>query len=340
MNYQDYSVDDLINEESFQSYALGLKKEDVAFWEDCLNKQPNLKENADLAASAIRAIKITPEPVSESIVAEDFQRLSKALNQYSNRKESTSPNWAKWVSGLAASIILAVGLFYLQPYLVNENDELADQVLIEKSNPSGRRSLVTLPDGTKVNLNAASSLQYFERNGKREVFLKGEAFFKVKRDTQKPFTVFSGDLSTTALGTSFNVRAYEDDPITKVYLVTGKVAIESNRKGAKNKQILLPGNGITYDKRINELNTADFSAEDMLGWKEGSLKFVNADFDKVKKELERWYGVKIEVSGQLTNPWEINGSFKNQSIKNVLQSIQYTTDFEYEIEDKLVRINF
>lgn len=340
MKYRDYSVDDLMNEESFQSYVLKLKEEDVAFWKDYLNKEPSLNENAKAAADAICAFSIRPEPVSERIKTEDLKRLEYAMRDGKGMSSSSQLPIVKWAVGIAASLLLAVGVVYLQPLVNGTSDQQVEQMLLEKSNPVGRKSVVTLPDGTKVNLNAASSLRYSEKNGRREVFLTGEAFFKVKRDTLRPFTVYSGDVSTTALGTSFNVKAYEEDQFTKVYLVTGKVAIESKKRGKNNTHILLPGNGIVYDKQASELKEAEFDADHLLGWKEGSLKFASADFALVKKELERWYGVEIEVSGQLTEPWAINGSFKNQTLNNVLQSIQYTTAFDYQIEGETVKIKF
>lgn len=339
MKYNDYSVDDFVTEESFQSYVLKLKQEDIVFWQNYLDQNPNLKEKTNQAASIIGAIAVHPVPVSEIFKSQDLARLTNSINRTHEPKVLYSPV-VKWAMGMAASLLLIIGMVYIQSDLALPSSTVVAQVLLEKSNPRGQKSIVTLPDGSKVNLNAESSVKYVENEGRREIYLQGEAFFKVKKDASKPFVVYSGDISTTALGTSFNVRAYADDQFTQVYLVTGKVAIENKKKKSATKHILLPGNGMIYDKQEGELANVDLDEVELLAWKDGNLRFVNADFQLVRKELERWYGVKIEINKSPNTTWEINGSFKNQSINNVLQSIQYTTAFEYTIEDKTVKINF
>ena len=109
--------------------------------------------------------------------------------------------------------------------------------------------------------------QWSFENNKRIVYLSGEAFFDVAKDKAKPFSVITKGISTTALGTSFNVKAYADDPLVKVLLMTGKVGVEY-LSAKSNGLILNPGMGAEYDSNKGDLMSKDFDFEKEMGWKQ------------------------------------------------------------------------
>src|SRR5690606_27701037 len=130
---------------------------------------------------------------------------------------------------IAAVLLLVLGLGITVETLIPEETTTRPAEIVsfeEFTTPPGVKSSITLGDGSKVLLNSGSSLKYVKGFGTdlREVFLVGEAFFEVSRDSIRPFIVRTGEISTTALGTSFNIEAYKDENLN-ISLLTGKVAV-------------------------------------------------------------------------------------------------------------------
>ena len=216
---------------------------------------------------------------------------------------------------------MAAGLAWTSYYVSNQEvDKPVQMAAVLKSNPDGRKTTFELPDGTRVNLNAASELKYVDdiENSKRIVYLTGEAFFDVAKDKTKPFMVITKGISTTALGTSFNIKAYSDYPLVKVLLMTGKVGVEYLSAKASGL-ILNPGMGAEYDSENGKLIAKDFNFEKELGWKQGIIILDNVGFPEVINQLERWYGVNIQIQNkQKAGQWNYSGRFQNESLENVL----------------------
>ena len=183
-------------------------------------------------------------------------------------------------AGIAASILLLLSVAYIF-YQNTSGYQAVEQPLamIEKSTKMGEKSTFRLPDGTKVSLNSGSSLvfpEHFDENG-RTVMLKGEAFFDVKRDERRPFTVTSEKLLITVLGTSFNVKAYPEEDEKQVWVASGKVKVENNRNGEKDsevKSVLLdPNQGIIFDPQTLSFEKKTLDIGNMIAWKDGWLIF-------------------------------------------------------------------
>lgn len=340
MSYQDYNTDDFLNDESFQAYVFGTDHKSELFWKGWLvENRPNLKE-AEAAKNILLIFSIKRLEIDPQKYNQDFIRLQKSITE---KKIGTHIFLGKnfdLIWKVAASILIVLGLGYgISNFSSNELNQ-KEITILEKSNPKGRKSMVMLPDGSRVKLNADSYFKYEEIGVNRNVYLKGEAFFEVSKDADRPFTVYSDDISTRALGTSFNVRAYPEDSVTHVYLATGQVEVKTNKKDRCTKLILEPGNGACFYKNEQRLSLEDFDIETTLAWKEGVIIFEKSDFMEVKKSLERWYGVDIEVVGAPDSSWRINGSFKNESLENILNSIDFTTPIDYSITNKKVKIIF
>ena len=250
---------------------------------------------------------------------------------------------------IAASIILGVclSIFAFQYFNVpDQSGKSASINYIEKSNPRGQKLSIFLSDGSKVILNSESKLTYPEEftENARTLYLEGEAFFEVAHDKDRPFTVTSGTIATTALGTSFNVRAYPEEATVQVSLATGKVKVKGKKDSnnfTNNKLLILdPGEGVTYDKASKILNKGYFDVKKSLAWKEGIIYFKDANFDEIIGKLERWYGVEFEIINGKNEVWHYTGEFNNESLENVLMGIGFSKSFKYEIKDENVIINF
>ncbi len=156
------------------------------------------------------------------------------------------------------------------------------------STPRGRLFHVTLPDGSGVWLNAASSLRYPTsfNNEDRTVELTGEAYFDVTPMAGKPFTVKTGNRQEVlVLGTQFNVSAYPEDPVTATTLLQGKVSVQ--------RRVLQPGQQARVSGYTNALQIITADTSQVMAWRNGMFNFENADFREVMQQLERWYDIDV-----------------------------------------------
>lgn len=249
----------------------------------------------------------------------------------------------KWVA--AASLLFLVGLgLYLFAPRPTPTPSVAQAPAIEwviKSNPPGKKTLIHLPDGTKVYLNSESTLTYAKGfTSNRQVYLEGEAYFEVAEDSLHAFTVQADSLLTRVLGTAFNVRSFPEENLVSVALASGR--IEARVKGSETTELLVPGEGLALSKVGNRaVRKFDADLTTVQYWKEGILHFDQVSFPKLIRILERWYGVKIEVKGNIPKDSGFTGTFKNrENLINVLDAIQFSESFTYESNGKKVTITF
>jgi hypothetical protein len=206
--------------------------------------------------------------------------------------------------------------------------------------PNGKQFKLSLSDGTIVHLNSGSTLKYpafFSETGKREVFLKGEAFLDVSHNKDKPFILHSSDLDVEVLGTTFNVEAYEDDSLSEVVLVEGSVSLNA-KNGDVSKIKLTPnqkGSLLKNDEtiRVDEVDTYLYTS-----WIEGKLVFRNLKFNTILKKLERHFNVKIENSDKELGNELFNASFEEKNIDDILSYFKATHDINYSIKNNSVLI--
>lgn len=246
-----------------------------------------------------------------------------------------APNLRAWklIASIAGIFILLYGLYTAWPNLENRISTVSYN---ELSVPSGMCKLLVLNDGTRLWLNSGSSLKYPGRfkGKKREVYLQGEAYFEVVHNADIPFIVHAGKLSTRVLGTTFNIRAYKDDPDVKVTLFTGKVEVirEISNKET-SKLILLPKQVATYRKDAGSLiktTVSNISINQYLAWKDGKLIFDETPVSEVLRRLSLAYGVKFILTDEKINRCTITGAFNvNQKIEEVLQSISISIDGKF-----------
>nr|WP_246581488.1 FecR family protein [Echinicola shivajiensis] len=261
--------------------------------------------------------------------------------------EDTKRNKSPWkaVWNYAAAILILISVAGSLYYFLDESDTEPTAVFqatyVIRENPSGQKTKLFLPDGSVAYLNSASKIKFLQGflGNERRVFLSGEAYFEVAKNKNKPFVVESQGLETVALGTAFNVNAYPGQDELSVSLVEGKVAI-SQLGDDGNGLILRPGREASLVQSTNEIFERSFDPLTIIGWKDGKLVFSNADFDQVKIKLERWFGVKIEVRGDIPQDWHVSTIYEGQNLKNILTDLQYTKKFAYEIKGDNITIRF
>lgn len=251
-----------------------------------------------------------------------------------------------WFGIAAAAVLLfAAGfVFYsLNPTSTETPIARIEQFFpVTKTTSPGQRKLVVLPDGSRVTLNADSRIEYgqdFQTN--RLIQLEGEAFFEVVKDAEHPFSVISHDLTTTALGTSFNIKAYGAEAPVQVTLATGKVKVEDNLP-LTPAIVMDPGEGVRFDPKTSEILKSKVDLKGALSWQDGILHFEKVPFNEVLTELERWYGIQFDVPTRTNLPtYRCSGTFgPNEYLSNVLEALSYSVDFTYEINAKNVMLDF
>lgn len=217
---------------------------------------------------------------------------------------------------------------------------------IDKITHKGQQLTFRLEDGTRIQLNSGSRLRYPETfsDSSRIVYLDGEGFFDVARDHRRPFSVITGDIQATALGTSFNIDYDSPGSMIEVSLVTGAVELSKISQDGSDKKILLsPGEQMSCNLHTHEFIRTVFDPLEVSGWKDGIIYFNQANLSHIIETLENWYDVSISVQAKnkrVLDDLVYSGKFKNQTLENVLRGMSYVENFKYEIKDKNVKIMF
>jgi ferric-dicitrate binding protein FerR (iron transport regulator) len=213
--------------------------------------------------------------------------------------------------------------------------------------PRGGQYQLTLPDGSRVWLNAQSSITYPTAftGPDRTVSITGEAYFEVAQNPSKPFKVTAAGETINVLGTAFNINAYADEVIAKTTLLEGSIAVDPN--DVNRRFILKPGQQawISMEKTTSKgevpaaaiYNGADLTQ--VMAWKNGLFAFNNADLPTVMRQLSRWYNVDVKYEGNIpTDQFQFNGKIgKSLTLDQVLK-ILTKTQVHYSIEGNQLTI--
>ena len=256
------------------------------------------------------------------------------IKRFEKKREKNRLNRMVW--RVAAAVLLAGGIG-LTSYFIGNREVKVNY--ITKSTTKGQRSIVTLSDGSVITLNSKSKLSYPDKfSGKtREISLEGEAFFEVQKDPDKTFIVHSGDVVTTVLGTSFNVRAFEDEKV-EVTVATGTVKVAANTTG--KEVLLIKGQQAIYSGKLSDITIRDVDPGQYASWISRSLEFDMMPFSEVIKTLERTYNMEIRIRSTASDECLIRGKYENEKLINVLKGLKFVVNFDYFIaEDDIIIID-
>lgn len=207
--------------------------------------------------------------------------------------------------------------------------------------PKGKKFQIELSDGTLVHLNAGSSLRYpvnFLREGPRQVFLSGEAYFDVAKNESNPFRVNVDDLEVRVLGTQFNVSAYNEDEYIDVVLVEGSVNLNKKDRIEGDVVELSPGQKGSYKQNSDSITVNEVNASLYTSWMQGHLVFRDLTFNSILTKLERHYNIEIENTNRELGREIFNASFDNVEVEKVLSYFNDTHKIEYLIKNNKVLI--
>jgi transmembrane sensor len=210
------------------------------------------------------------------------------------------------------------------------------------STAKGEHYQVILPDGSKVWLNATSSVTYpvsFAKQQERRVKLAGEAYFEVAKDKQHAFIVKTNKQEIKVLGTHFNVSAYEDEAVTRTTLLEGSVRIVSERRISTSGQssvVLKPGQQAVLAGRSFSVNEVD--KEESVAWKNGYFRFNKENITEVMRKLSRWYNIDVVYDGPVSTEVFSGTASNTKPIEQVLHMLQYSNSVHFKVEGRRVTV--
>jgi ferric-dicitrate binding protein FerR (iron transport regulator) len=313
-----------------------------------LSADPALKEKADIYTRYW-------EQQQQEQTANTELALGKVLSQINTGAETSStlmevapvkriPVW-KMITRIAAMLVVVAGLS-IGAYKIFTNPKAIIPVqdnLVQKQNAKGVKSTIELADGSKIWLNADSKVQYpalFNGNT-REVYLNGEAFFDIAKNPAKPFIIHLSNGTVRVLGTSFNIKAYDSEPVVETSVSTGKVAfiprLKNNREA--DTVFLTPNNKVVYRLDEEKITTATTVSSEDKAWTEGKMIFRSMLFEEIAVELERNFGKKVVFKNEEARNYRLTGSFQNNTLTEILYYLAKTKTFTYSISDEEIVIS-
>jgi ferric-dicitrate binding protein FerR (iron transport regulator) len=365
-DYTTYTFDEFILDDRFRQWVLKNAPADQVFWNEWLRANPDKVDLVLAARQFVTQMQQAQEELSDEELASEVARIRINRQKAQDMDElqpiqQPSRRFIGWAS-MAASIALIVGLgmlafFYWRtpatPLAVYQHKiEQQAGTLHEIQNTTNASQLVRLPDGSKVTLYKGSRIS-FPRTftaGQREVFLVGEAFFDVVRRPKQPFMVYTNQLTTQVLGTSFTVRAYPDDKEAKVIVRTGKVSVFKTPPSGKLGElggnepalILTPNQQATYQNSDRQLERSLVALPEPMVSPVGqpqTLVFEHTPVVSVFKKLETAYGIMINYDADLLTGCELTAEFGAESLFEKLDLICRATNSTYEVIDAQIVIH-
>jgi ferric-dicitrate binding protein FerR (iron transport regulator) len=265
-------------------------------------------------------------------------------------------NWRRNLIWAAATVLLVASLSFL--YWQKQGNIATQSLGNVVATKKGSKSQVTLPDGTRVWLNADSRLAYVGdfQGAIREISLTGEAFFDVAKDPKRPFVIHANSIDIKVLGTVFNLRSYAGESTTETALLHGKIEVTLHNQ-PDNKIILKPNeklivsNAITNDNSKNTevakeedvaetpmltLSKIRYVSKDSLPteayWVQNKLAFDNETFEKVASKIERWYNVEVVIRNEQLKEQHYTGYFEGNTLEDVMEALHISGGLNFKIK--------
>ena len=338
-------MQDLFQDEFFIKMVNNPDEETTHYWQRWLKLNPDRRKEFELAKQTIQSIRYKNV---RNLSASDYDRIFNEIRSFKKKYDekeslidlSKKAKLLPIVWKAAAVILFFISVSFGVHYLFLDRvitEELVTVEQIEKFVPLGAKQTIRLGDGTVVRLNSGSKLTYPVQfsEGHRDVELVGEAFFEVARDESRPFTISTGDIRTQVLGTSFNVRYRTEEDHIQVALVSGMVKVRDVRG---NEMLLEPSEMAVYSTSDKVIKKKYFDEKLVTSWKDNILIFEKASIREVVDQLEKWYGVNIDMQLKTPIVGMYSGEYKDKSLDIVLEGIGYASGFQYEIDGMNVKI--
>ncbi|MGG7665198.1 FecR family protein [Dyadobacter sp. BHUBP1] len=356
--YAQYDIKDFLADEAFCRWVLRQQPADNAFWENWLRNNPERAGIVSTAKSLISEIHYAQNYLSDEELEIELRRLSATRKSATQSPGYTQParRWLRPVLLGTGALVCIAALFFIfgNPLGTHTSGRTAHALAetrktdkwIEIVNDNARTKSVSLPDGSSIRLSSKSKLSYpavFVK-AEREVLLNGEAFFEVTKNPQSPFKVYTNDIVTTVLGTSFTIKAFDGDKDVRVMVKTGKVTVATAhneaREPEKNQLVLLPNQQVVYHRDEQKLKRSLIGNPLPVGQPNAAnLVFENAPVARVFESLQKQYEVQIIYDADLLAGCQLTAELGQEPLFEKLAMICKAIQARYEIIDGQIIIH-
>ena len=357
-HFECNSVEDLLFNNSFRKWVIDPHSGEAAWWGHWVTQHPDKHDMVNHAKAILYALQINFYSLSKEQVDEEITTALQRVNDHANDLDDDIPQARFSIAGfrplplfaIAATVLLIIvaGWFMIRTsssvndpyqYFVKENKS----AVTEQVNNSGAKKLIQLPDGSHVYLEDKSTLTWHAGfAGKREVYLSGDAFFEVTKDASRPFVVYTQHVITRVLGTSFRVKAWQQDTAAVVAVKTGKVSVYKREQfiasGNLSKEVsgimVTPNQQVVYNDVQHELRKA-IVEKPLPVTEPGSRAFTfeATPIPRVFKQLQDAYGIAIVYDEDILAGCSLSAVMGEEPFYDKLNLICKAINASYEIID-------
>jgi ferric-dicitrate binding protein FerR (iron transport regulator) len=332
-------MDQHLIEKFFNNTCTVEEAEQVVAWFATTEGQAHLAKKLDEDAELLQDVRLKPL-LPELDSARMWKHIESGINSAKKYNALLYPRRKVASYWYAAAIILVVctlSVFFVWKRYPADQIGKNKQPAQFKTN-AYQRQTISLSDGTKIRMNSNSRLWIsadYER-GKREIKLKGEAFFKVHHNQNKPFIIHTHGAVIKDLGTAFDVRAIPGEDNVQVAVKSGKVSIRSQQDSLTQAAKLTEGHFGYLNLKTGSISINEFAIKNYLSWMNGRITFDNAPLKKVSKQLSRIYNVSFAYSAASLKGMKLSTNFKRGSLKKALSVISLTLSIDYRLKNHRV----
>jgi transmembrane sensor len=310
----------------------------------------NDRELRELVLAMQKVWGVTPSPRDQVDLDGAWQQLrlrirsAEAKKKQADLRPARQPWFLLWPGLVRRSLQFALVLLFIGGvFLIYDNtreksvvrQDIFRTVLVE----NGQRLDINLPDGSHIKLDAGSELRFpAEFADTREVYLTGEAYFEVAHDAERPFKVHANHAMIRVLGTKFNIRAWQENPVVAVTVSEGSVSL-NNRDQAYQKGVIIPKG--YYSSLAEEGTPATPTPVEVatnLGWMHNEIHFKDASVKEVLAQLKRWYDFTFDIDDPAILEQRITVHIRMTNIEDVLELISILTDCKISKDGKAIKM--
>ncbi|WP_171037788.1 FecR family protein [Dyadobacter luticola] len=356
-DYRNYTTEDLLTDALFRAWVLNADPEATAFWHYWLVDNPDRSERVEAARALLLAMQEKRQTVSDEELGKIVEATLGRLGNADVTEKPSSRRIYFILSRIAAAIVLVAGLGWLVHKFpggsssnVISKQSTSDEIRTERKNNTDKPMTVLLGDKSTVILQPGSQLSFspaMEKASKRIVYLDGEGFFDVVKDPAHPFFVYTNQLVTRVLGTSFRVVAYNREKQASVSVVTGKVTVFAKKDLEKTDRVanppasgdvvLSPNEQATFTQNAAKLTKSKIEGLVTL-YHSPEFSFDETPVTEVFTALEKAYGIDIKYEPEKIDGYLLTATFADMSLHDELQLICRIIKGNYHIEEGKVII--
>nr|WP_121269227.1 FecR domain-containing protein [Pedobacter schmidteae] len=364
----DFSVEDLVCNESFQQYCLGTELETQILWKEWIEHHPEHQQKFEAAKKMVDLLSLKQgsrlhqlkelrigikqrEALQRSL---GFKSVAGVDSAVTKRKLSKT---YRYLTGAAAAIAIVISFYFIadQYFAYRYSQKVTQDEKIVITSGNALRKTVILADGTLITLGKESSIvlhQQFNAH-KRELWLRGEAFFDVKHDVSRPFTVHTVFDEVNVLGTTFNIKAYPGAEAMETALIKGSVQVNSRQYPGYS--VILKPNQKLVSNKVYDLNkdrdphtqfkisaiksVANGAPPVEIKWVQNRLDIDNQSLSAIAHQLQQWYGIEILITDDAVGKYRYSGIFENETIIKTLEALQLSYPFTFKMEQNRIVIS-